>query len=58
MPSFDGSLANFKYQCTVPVLKQHWANLNADIDPVTLADFWLPRLVQYWAVFSVPAIRT
>ena len=59
VPSFGGSLAYLKCQCTtVPVLRQHWADLNADIVPVTLADFWLPRLVYFWAVFSVPAIRT
>ena len=51
-------MGNFDFQCTVPVLGQHWADLNADIGTVTLANLWLPRLVQYWAVFSVPAIRT
>ena len=51
-------MGNFDFQCTKPVLGQHWADLNADIGPVTLANLWLPRLGQYWAVFSVPTIRT
>ena len=57
-PSFGWRSVNWNSRKRPPPSVQHLTDANSDTGPITIADFWMPRLGQYCAVLSPSAIRT